>query len=108
MVFYSTSSAVHYGLNGQFTIDEWRINVYIRVYPMPRDRNSRKRITKRTRKGVPLMVYLKDGQAKKLRELSSDRRITKTALVQFAVDRLFAEMANGQLELPLGLDAGGS
>ena len=51
------------------------------------------------------MVYLKEGQAKKLQELSSDRRITKTALVQFAVDRLFAEMANGQLELPLGLDA---
>jgi hypothetical protein len=51
------------------------------------------------------MVYLKEGQARKLRQLSSDRRVTKTALVQFAVERLFAEMANGQLELPLGLDA---
>jgi hypothetical protein len=72
---------------------------------MPRSTGPRKRASKRSRNGVPLMVYLKEGQAKKLQELSSDRRITKTALVQFAVDRLFAEMANGQLELPLGLDA---
>jgi hypothetical protein len=67
--------------------------------------NSRKKTPKGGRSGIPLMVYLKEGQARKLRQLSSDRRVTKTALVQFAVDRLFAEMANGQLELPLGLDA---
>jgi len=50
------------------------------------------------------MVYLKEDQAAKLGELSRERRITKTALVHFAVDRLFLEMRNGQLDLPLGLE----
>jgi hypothetical protein len=72
---------------------------------MSRSANSRKKVSKGGRSGIPLMVYLKEGQARKLRQLSNDRRVTKTALVQFAVDRLFADMANGQLELPLGLDA---
>jgi hypothetical protein len=72
---------------------------------MSSNARARKRAAKGSRNGVPLMVYLKEGQAKKLQDLSSERRITKTALVQFAVDRLFADMANGQLELPLGLDA---
>ena len=53
---------------------------------------------------MPLMVYLKEEQATKLGELSRERRITKTALVQFAVDRLFVEINDGQLNLPLGLD----
>jgi hypothetical protein len=50
------------------------------------------------------MVYLKENQATRLDELSRERRITKTALVQFAVDRLFVEISDGQLDLPLGLD----
>jgi hypothetical protein len=66
--------------------------------------HSRKRTSKGSRSGVPLIVYFKEGQAKKLQDLSSERRVTKTALVQFAVDKLFAEMSNGQLELPLGID----
>jgi hypothetical protein len=69
---------------------------------MARVAHSRK--TKGIRSGVPLTVYFKEGQAKKLQDLSSERRVTKTALVQFAVDKLFAEMANGQLELPLGIE----
>jgi hypothetical protein len=71
---------------------------------MVRAPNSRKRTPKGSRSGVPLIVYFKEGQAKKLQDLSSERRVTKTALVQFAVDKLFAEMSNGQLELPLGID----
>ena len=50
------------------------------------------------------MVYLKEDQAARLDELSKHRRVTKTALVQFAVERLFLEMRNGQLDLPLGLN----
>jgi hypothetical protein len=48
------------------------------------------------------MVYLKEEQAIRLDDLSRERHVTKTALVQFAVDRLFVEISNGQLDLPLG------
>lgn len=61
------------------------------------------RQTKGKRSGVPLMLYLKRDQAVKLNELARERHITKTALVQFAVDRLFIEVNQGQLDLPLGL-----
>lgn len=40
----------------------------------------------------------------KICDLAKERRITKTAIVKFAVDRLFVELSDGQLELPLGLD----
>jgi len=60
------------------------------------------------RNGVALMVYLKQDQAARLDELSRNRRVTKTALVQFAVERLFVDMHNGQLDLPLGLNITGS
>jgi hypothetical protein len=49
-------------------------------------------------------VYLEERQASKLDEMSRDRRITKTAIVKYAMDRLFIEMSNGQLDLPLGLE----
>ena len=60
--------------------------------------------SKGARRGVPLLVYLKEEQATRLDELSRQRRVTKTALVQFAMDRLFVDMRNGQLDLPLGLN----
>lgn len=66
---------------------------------------NKKQPAKGNRKGVPLLVRLRDDQATRLEELCKARRVTKTALVQFAMDRIFVEMDHGQLELPLGLDA---
>jgi hypothetical protein len=63
------------------------------------------RSTQSKRKGVPLLVRLRDDQATRLDELCKSRKVTKTALVQFAMDRIFVEIDHGQLELPLGLDA---
>jgi hypothetical protein len=65
---------------------------------------SKRRTRSNNRSGVPLVVYLEERQASKLDEVSRERRITKTAIVKFAVDRLFLDMSNGQLDLPLGLE----
>ncbi len=56
------------------------------------------------RKGVPLVVYLEERQAAKLVELARERHLTKTACVKFAIDKLFLDVQNGQLDLPLGLE----
>ncbi len=50
-----------------------------------------------------MVVYLEEHQAGKLEDLSRERRVTKTAVVKFAVDRLLLELSDGQLDLPLGL-----
>jgi hypothetical protein len=50
------------------------------------------------------MVYLEKQQAGRLSNLSRDRRITKTAIVKYAVDRLLLDLKNGQLDLPLGFE----
>lgn len=51
------------------------------------------------------MVYLEKQQAGRLADLSRDRRVTKTAIVKYAVDRLLLDLKSGQLDLPLGLEA---
>jgi hypothetical protein len=80
------------------------MHVYIRVYHMVGTPKSKRRTRSNNRSGVPLVVYLEERQASKLDEVSRERRITKTAIVKFAVDRLFLDMSNGQLDLPLGLE----
>ncbi len=64
---------------------------------------TRRAAEKTKRSGVPLTVYLPEDQAAQLGELSKERHITKATIVRFAVDRLFSELSNGQLDLPLGL-----
>ena len=64
---------------------------------------SRKLPEKTKRSGVPLTVYLPEDQAAQLGELSKERHVTKATIVRFAVDRLFSDLSNGQLDLPLGL-----
>ena len=56
------------------------------------------------RRGEPLMVYFTREQATQLSAISRKRHVSKTVLVRFAVDQLFKELSNGQLELPLGLE----
>jgi hypothetical protein len=55
------------------------------------------------RKGVPFTVYFSAEQAKALAAISRDRRVSKSTLVRFAVERLLEEIESGQLELPLGV-----
>ncbi len=64
---------------------------------------SRKASEKTKRSGVPLTVYLPEDQAAQLGELSKERHVTKATIVRLAVDRLFSDLNNGQLNLPLGL-----
>jgi hypothetical protein len=66
--------------------------------------NPKRRKPQVRRSGVPLMVYLEKQQAGRLTDLSRDRRVTKTAIVKYAVDRLLLDLKNGQLDLPLGLE----
>ena len=56
------------------------------------------------RNGVPLVIYLDERQAAKLEELARERRLTKTAIIKFAMDKLFLDIQGGQLDLPLGLE----
>lgn len=56
------------------------------------------------RSGVPFILYLDEHQAEKLAELARERRLTKTAIIKFAMDKLFLDIQGGQLDLPLGLE----
>ena len=55
------------------------------------------------RSGKPLTVYFSDNLSDALKSASEERRVHKSELVRFAVERLLEELANGQLQLPLGL-----
>lgn len=78
--------------------------MYIRVYCMTNTSKAKRHSRTGNRKGVPLVVYLDDRQNSKLVELKRERRLTKTAIVKFAIDKLFLDMQNGQLDLPLGME----
>lgn len=56
-----------------------------------------------TRSGRPHTIYFTDQQTYALDSLASERRVTKTQLVKFAVDLMLDRMRHGQLELPLGV-----
>jgi hypothetical protein len=55
------------------------------------------------RTGIPLTVYLPEDQTARLNEMCKLRHVTKATVVRFAMDQLFVQLNNGQLELPLGL-----
>jgi hypothetical protein len=65
--------------------------------------NKRKKKEGPKRSGIPLTVYFTEDQANRLDRVSGERHVAKATLVRFAVDRLMADLRNGQLELPLGL-----
>ena len=68
-------------------------------------RPSRGRATpaKRGRSGVPYTVYLSEDMTAALNALSSQRKVDKSELVRTAIQRLLDDIANGQLDLPLGI-----
>lgn len=65
---------------------------------------AKRRTKAGNRSGVPFILYLDEQQAAKLDGLAHERRLTKTAIIKFAIDKLFLDIQGGQLDLPLGLE----
>jgi len=57
-----------------------------------------------SRSGVSFTMYFSTEQAQALADLSRDRRVTKSTLVRYAVERLLEQLASGQLVLPFGVE----
>ena len=62
-----------------------------------------KSVHEAVRKGVPFTMYFSTEQAKALSTISRDRRVSKSTLVRYAVERLIQQLESGQLELPFGV-----
>lgn len=55
------------------------------------------------RRGVPLTVYLSSELSDAVATVSRERRVDKATLVRAALERLLQQLADGQMNLPLGL-----
>ena len=62
-----------------------------------------KSVNEAARKGVPFTMYFSPEQAEALAVVSRDRRVSKSTVVRFAVERLLQQIKSGQLELPFGM-----
>ena len=60
------------------------------------------------RKGTPLTIYFSEAQFNELDAVSHQRGVAKATIVRFAVNKLFGELNDGQLDLPLGLQLNGT
>lgn len=59
--------------------------------------------TESVRRGVPFTIYFSVEQAQALAALSRDRRVSKSTILRFALERLFDQLKNGELKLPFGI-----
>lgn len=59
--------------------------------------------TKGRRSGIPYTLYLSEEMTAALNAISSQRKVDKSDLVRTAIQRLLDDIANGQLDLPLGI-----
>jgi hypothetical protein len=75
----------------------------ITSYRMARPSRRRATPAKGGRNGVPYTVYLSEDMTAALNALSSQRKVDKSDLVRTAIQRLLDDIANGQLDLPLGI-----
>jgi len=55
------------------------------------------------RRGVPFTIYFSVEQAQALAALSSERRVSKSTILRFALERLFEQIKSGQLKFPFGV-----
>ena len=55
------------------------------------------------RRGVPFTIYFSVQQAQELAALSRERRVSKSTILRFALERLFEQIKSGQLKLPFGM-----
>jgi Arc/MetJ-type ribon-helix-helix transcriptional regulator len=65
---------------------------------------ARKKLRTVQRRGRPLTLYLRQEQAVELDTVSRNRRVSKSELVRFALDRLLMDLRDGQMIMPLGLE----
>lgn len=56
-----------------------------------------------TRRGVPFTIYFSVEQARDLAALSRERRVSKSTVLRFALERLFEQLKSGQLKFPFGM-----
>jgi predicted DNA-binding protein len=54
------------------------------------------------RTGVPFTMYFSAEQAQALTTVSRHRRVSKSTLVRYAVERLLEQLESGHLDLPFG------
>ena len=73
----------------------------LKTSPNPARSGSPRR--KPHRRGVPLTVYLSDELSEALSTTATTRRVDKATIVRVALERFLQQLANGQLDLPLGL-----
>ena len=66
-------------------------------------KNSRLQNAKPRRTGVPLTVYLSDDLTDMLNQTSRQRRVHKSAIVRFAVERLLSDLKTGHTGLSFGI-----
>jgi hypothetical protein len=55
------------------------------------------------RRGVPFTMYFSPEQAQALATVCRDRRVSKSTMVRYAVERLLEQLESGQLQLPFGI-----
>jgi hypothetical protein len=67
------------------------------------DTNQTKSVHEAVRKGVPFTMYFSSEQAEALAAISRDRRVSKSTVVRYAVERLLEQLKNGQMNLPFGV-----
>lgn len=48
-------------------------------------------------------MYFSDEQAQELAVISRERRVSKSVIVRFALERLLEQLKSGQLRLPFGM-----
>lgn len=70
---------------------------------MPRPSRRGTVPSKARRSGVPYTLYLSEEMTATLNAISSQRKVDKSDLVRTAIQRLLDDIANGQLNLPLGI-----
>ena len=67
------------------------------------DKTQPKSVQEAVRKGVPFTMYFSSEQAEALAAISRSRRVSKSTVIRFAVERLLEQLKDGQLNLPFGV-----
>lgn len=55
------------------------------------------------RKGVPFTIYFSAEQAQALAAISRERRVSKSTILRFALERLLDQLKTGELKFPFGM-----
>jgi hypothetical protein len=64
---------------------------------------SAKSDSEQVRKGVAFTIYFSVQQTAELNAISRERRVSKSVILRFALERLLEQLKSGQLKLPFGM-----